>query len=287
MSSLIPLNAVREALHAAIHPEDRLVIVHSGLWAFGHRVDADPRRLPEAILDALLEAVGPQRTLVLPTFALDYPRTRTYDVVRTRPQAGILGERLLARPGAIRTLKPMYNYAVLGPEKDAIQALRSSDAWGADSFMGYARRQNARFVALGLPWSKTCAYYHNAEAELDVPYRYGKRFAGTLLRDGQLVGPCEEVFFVRAMDASPEWTYDDVFREFQSRGQVMDRSVGDMSVLSGRLGEVLGTLFDLVEADPYTLVANRNAVEAWVRTRKDSEMASLAPESRPQAVAAR
>jgi aminoglycoside 3-N-acetyltransferase len=81
---------------------DRLV-VHSSLRAVRHTADD--------VIDALLEVVGPDGLVVMPTFSYDSAR---FDPRTTPGRTGALPEAFRRRPGAIRSLHPFYSVAAVG-----------------------------------------------------------------------------------------------------------------------------------------------------------------------------
>ena len=271
--------SIGKALAEVIDRTDDLVVVHAGLWAFGHRVDAPIADLPRLILQQLHAVVGTRCTIAMPTYVMDYPRTRTFDVERSRPHTGALAEAMLKAGGA-RTLQPMYSYVVDGPMATDILALRPSLAWGDDSFMGFAYARNARFVSLGLPWRKSFAYYHLAEVRMAVPYRYPKRFPGSLLRAGVAVGPCEEVIAVRPQHKVPSWTYDQIATNLELAGLIRRSGESDLLLTSAKVGDALDAVCERIADDPYALVAeqDKDDLRTWVRKQRAAEIAAMAPE---------
>ena len=57
----------RRQFESVLDPADRIVVVYSGIWTFGHRFGLDLNTLPAALIETMLEAVGPNRTLLLQT----------------------------------------------------------------------------------------------------------------------------------------------------------------------------------------------------------------------------
>jgi aminoglycoside 3-N-acetyltransferase len=65
----------------------------------------------DAVLDALLDVVGPDGLLVMPTFTF---RTARFDPRVEPGVTGVLGERLRLRDGAVRSAHPTHSVAALG-----------------------------------------------------------------------------------------------------------------------------------------------------------------------------
>ncbi len=92
------------------------VIVHSACSSLG-AVEGGA----DAVIDALLEAVGPKGNLMLPTFNYTRPLPEPYyDPAETPGRTGILSEIGRQRPGALRSLHPTHSVAVIGPEAERL-----------------------------------------------------------------------------------------------------------------------------------------------------------------------
>jgi aminoglycoside 3-N-acetyltransferase len=84
-----------------------LLIAHSSLRAFGWVPGG-----AEAVVEALLDTVGPAGTVLVPTF--NHSRVKVFDLETTPSDNGAVTEALRKRPGAIRSLHPTHPYAALG-----------------------------------------------------------------------------------------------------------------------------------------------------------------------------
>src|SRR5262245_35704587 len=126
MNGLVRLGqAVSELLDEA----DDVFVLYSALWTFGHRLELG-KGSANGVLGTVMDAVGPARTLVLPAYTFAFPRTRVFDVVRTRPDTGILAETALKTAGFVRTHHPIVSHVAHGPRAQELLACRQSTAWG-------------------------------------------------------------------------------------------------------------------------------------------------------------
>lgn len=93
-----------------------IVLVHSSLSSLGY-VEGGP----ETVIDALLETLGPQGTLLMPSFQSggEHALTRQdceFDIRTSRSELGIITEKFRLRPGVIRSLNPTHCTAGIGPK---------------------------------------------------------------------------------------------------------------------------------------------------------------------------
>jgi hypothetical protein len=140
--------------------------------------------------------------------------------------------------------------------------------------------RNARICALGLAWEESISFVHRCEELADVPYRYFKKFSGTLYDNGKELGPCTEVLFTRPMGHMIEEDWSRVFDLIESRGQVARASNSEIPFTSVLANDVQDACLKVLREDPYALAANAEDLRQWVETEREAEIASLSPEQR-------
>lgn len=90
-----------------IQPGD-ILLVHSALSSIG-LVEGGA----DTVIDALLDAIGPEGTLVMSTLTgWDAP----FDPANTPSAVGAISENFRKRPGVLRSLHPVHSVAALGPK---------------------------------------------------------------------------------------------------------------------------------------------------------------------------
>ena len=125
-------------LHSLGLPRGATVLVHSAMSRLGYVIGG-----PQALIEALLEALGPEGTLVMPTFSGDrgdpapwqhppvpeawWPLFRehmpAFEPGRTPTRGlGVVPEAFRAWPGAVRSSHPSCSFAAVGPQAAAITA---------------------------------------------------------------------------------------------------------------------------------------------------------------------
>jgi aminoglycoside 3-N-acetyltransferase len=141
------------------------VIVHSSCRALGP-VDGGP----EAVLNALLEVLGPEGNLMLPTFNYTRPLPEPYfDPCTTPGRTGILTELGRQRPGAVRSLHPTHSVAVLGPAAAELTAGHlECRAFGVGSPIDRLAQAGGKVLLLGVGHVSNSTV-HVAEEYAGVP----------------------------------------------------------------------------------------------------------------------
>jgi aminoglycoside 3-N-acetyltransferase len=99
-----------------------LVLVHSDLRALGKARDLVklPHCGADLVIDAFLQAVGPEGLVVMPTFTKAFapgepgPDGQVYDPKETPSRVGSITDVFWRRPGAKRSLQPTHPVAAIG-----------------------------------------------------------------------------------------------------------------------------------------------------------------------------
>jgi aminoglycoside 3-N-acetyltransferase len=127
-------------------------------------------------LDSLLQAIGPDGTLLLPLFNFDFTRGVRFDIRSTPSQMGGLTEAGRIHPDAVRTGHPIYSFAVIGKEAERFRGVENYSGYGGDSPFAILHRIGGRIAVLDLPDQNSITFYHYVEEAHAVPYRYHKAF---------------------------------------------------------------------------------------------------------------
>ncbi len=89
------------------------LLVHSSYKSFGG-VEGGP----QTVIDALLEVLSPEGTLIMPTFNFNFNNGESWDVRSTPSQMGVLTELVRCDPRAKRVFHPFYSFAIIGKHAD-------------------------------------------------------------------------------------------------------------------------------------------------------------------------
>jgi aminoglycoside 3-N-acetyltransferase len=143
------------------------LIVHSSLKKIGVTENG-----PATVVDALLDALGPEGNLMVPTFTYCYPswKAEPFHLQDTASRVGAITEYLRHRPDAVRSFHPTHSTAVIGPDAAAIIANHlQATPIGRLSPFGRMYDRNARILLLGT-YQDTNSSIHLCEVMLGLPY---------------------------------------------------------------------------------------------------------------------
>ncbi|MGV9881957.1 aminoglycoside N(3)-acetyltransferase [Streptomyces sp. NPDC003006] len=235
-----------------VRPGETL-LAHSSLsalgWVSGSQV---------AVVQALLDALGPDGTLVVPTQSGDnsdpaqwrnppvpeswWPKLRAslpaYDPLTTPTfGVGVIPEAVRTWPGALRSAHPQTSFAALGPAAAQLMAGHARDCrLGERSPLARLEKAGARVLLLGVGF-ETCTAFHLAE------YR--------------VPGPEVENAFAVMTSRGRRWTTvrepsisDDGFGDLGAAFE-KEMSQKDTPVVRGLVGAAESRLFPLADAVAY------------------------------------
>src|SRR5436190_2186511 len=124
------------------------------------------------LLDAFIEAVGPEGSVLVPTYTFDVPDGAYFDVRKTPTMSGALGNAALAHPGFTRTPHPLHSFAVAGSAADELVRSPERSSFGPGSPFGYLHQHHGVLVTLDLPVNNALTFGHFVEERERVAYRY-------------------------------------------------------------------------------------------------------------------
>ena len=158
---------IAAALPALRLPAGAIVFVHSSMSSIGH-VEGGA----DAIVDALLDVLGPAGTLVVPAFTFVHGRSDNpvFDPARDRSEMGRLSETTRTRPRARRSRHLLHSVAALGRHAQEITVDHGPSAWAADGPFWKLNELDAHILLLGVPYLR-CTFFHLIEQLVQVPYR--------------------------------------------------------------------------------------------------------------------
>lgn len=182
-------------------------------------------------LDSLMEAVGEEGTILIPTYNWDFCKGITFDYRKTPCKTGSLGKAALKRTDFTRTKHPIYSFAVWGKDAERLYAMDNKDSFGQDSPFAYLREVHAKNLFLDVSYQNSFTFAHYAEEwEGNVPYRYVKEFtAGYIDEQGKETKRTYSMF-VRDLDRNVHVTIDPMEEVFVSDGAVEKHRINEVEI---------------------------------------------------------
>jgi aminoglycoside N3'-acetyltransferase len=156
------------------------VMVHSSLSRLGHVLGG-----ADAVVDALLTAVGREGTLLMPSF--NHRMARIYNPATTPTTNGAIADAMWRRPEAIRSIHGTHAVAAIGPKAgEWCKNHHQVGVWDQESPIGKIVHSEGYILCLGLTQNRITA---NHVAEMSIPCGcldpFGNKDA-VLLADGRV-----------------------------------------------------------------------------------------------------
>lgn len=157
------------------------------------------------LLDKLIERIGPEGTLLVPTFNWDFCSGKGFDYYKTPSQTGALGNVALKRADFKRTKHPIYSFAVWGKGKEELCAMENKDAWGEGTPFSYMQDHCGKGLIIGLENTQGLTSKLHNEQVFGVPYRYIKDFSAPYTDENGETSERAYSMNVRDYDMDPQY----------------------------------------------------------------------------------
>jgi aminoglycoside 3-N-acetyltransferase len=247
-----------------------VVMVHSSLRSMGH-VEGGA----DAVVDALLETIGPSGTLVVPTFTFGLGRAAdpVFDPEHHASEMGVITEAVRRRPGARRTRHLTHSFAALGAHASTIAGVQGAAAFACDGPLWQLVEFDARILLLGVSYLR-CTFFHIIEYMVQVPYRYWRDVEARVREPDGTERPLPTRHFV-LRPGSPDNDLNRLGALLEERGLVTIGAAGNAIARVLRARDVLDTGIAAYRRDPHLLVL---AGDRYTRLREGAPTGDHAPE---------
>lgn len=178
------------------------LVLHSETTTIGALGEIKEKRaFADAILLAAKLTLGEEGTLIVPTFTYSFTRKLPFDPRAAKPTIGILPERIVEWPGAIRSNNPMFSYTAMGHHAEDWMQSDIFQCFGPESINAKLIQGNCKFCFFGSQGLQMITAVHSVEFELSVPYRAQIWVEGDVCVNDNLIR-LRQSFFARKLELS-------------------------------------------------------------------------------------
>jgi aminoglycoside 3-N-acetyltransferase len=154
--------AVRSILQHAPIERDGVLVVHSAFRNLGHQ-----GYRVENLIEALIDGLGPQGTLVMPAMSwrIVTPANPRFDELTTESHVGIIAETFRRSYATRRSIHPTHSASGIGPAVPTLLSRHHADDTpvSANSPYGLMRDYDAWVLCLGVNFERITAIHHAEE----------------------------------------------------------------------------------------------------------------------------
>lgn len=208
------------------------------LQEFRKNPKLDFEKYLNGFIDALIKQVGPNGTILFPTYNWDFCNGIPFDSVTTPSKTGSLGTIALHRDDFSRTQHPLYSFAVWGKDKEMLCSLTNQSSFGSDGPFAYLHQKNVKNIIIGVDYQHCFTYVHYVEEMLKAPYRYLKVFVAPYIDKNGTTSIREYSMYVRDLDLDVLATINPLGEELEKKGVVKKYEIAGIPVRVLRFGEV-------------------------------------------------
>jgi aminoglycoside 3-N-acetyltransferase len=232
------------------------VLVHSSLSRIGRVVGG-----AEAVVDALLEVLGPEGTLAVPTFPftgsmLEYLRSDPpFDAETTPSQMGAISEAVRRRTGAVRSLEPTHPVSALGSAARELTHTHARSEGSCDRDSPFCRLADlgGKVLLLGVDF-RVCTLLHGAEELAGVPFI---DFQTRYPISGR-VGGCEYTMEIYCHSTPHPPNFPAIEPVLREQGQLRIGRVGQAEARLALASDILNRALERLRDDPFFLRSPRH-----------------------------
>ncbi len=224
------------------------LLVHSSYKSFGG-VEGGP----QTVIGALLDVLGEEGTLIMPTFNFDFCKGKPWDVRNTPSHMGILTELVRQDPRSKRVFHPIYSFAIIGKHADFLTRERYKSSYGANSVFAKLRQLDGKIMVIGLRYNDSMTFFHHVEEMEGVDYRYMKEFTGLVTDENGSTYEDTFTMLVRDIDRGVQTMVDPMGALLEEAGVIKVRKIGDAKVSLMKANEVYEFTAREMRRDPHLL----------------------------------
>ena len=241
---------IKEGLTSVGLNQGNVILVHSSLSSFGYVKGG-----AGAVIDALLETVGPVGTVVVPTFTgnptdMEIGVEAVFDVANSTVDKtiGIIPEFFRRRRNAMRSLHICHSVAAIGPQAEYLMG-EGISAYGIGSSFARLHELDSWNLFLGCSFN-SCTALHMPEEHLEVPFREYRDFKNckVVLPDRTEV-PCRSVEFQRGPIVTDGYDLGKMDEVLTREGILTTCNVGDSTIINAKLRDIYDETLKYLQQD--------------------------------------
>jgi aminoglycoside 3-N-acetyltransferase len=240
------LKQIRDKLNSVDIGLEPIVFLHSSLFQLG-KLDFGI----EDLNSLLLEWVGPNGTLLMPSFS--YQNTGDWYVSTSKAKTGALTEYFRRLPGVVRSIHPIHSVTAYGKYAGLFAEEMESSSFGVKSAFHKLIEMDAINVSLGANFIGGATFLHYAEEFVLVPFREFRQLDVKCYDVNNALIPLSFKYFARKVTAEGEFIndWDKPLSDFIKNELFTFDKVGVANFMYSRMSPAINFLVDELRLNPF------------------------------------
>lgn len=225
-----------------------VLLVHSSFKSFGG-VEGGP----QTVIDALMDVLGSEGTLIVPRFNFDFSTYgTTWDVHSTPSHMGIISEFVRKDPRSKKVFHPIYPFSIIGKYANELIKHRYKGGYSKDSIFHQLLVYDAKIIQIDKVYKSTTLIHH-AEEILKVDYKYYKNFTGYVIDENGK--KYEDTFnlYVRKIDEGYVTDVLPIGKILEDQGVMKIDKIADATIWYMKARDVYDCTVKAIQKNPHVL----------------------------------
>ncbi|MEA2554474.1 MAG: aminoglycoside 3-N-acetyltransferase [Fimbriimonadaceae bacterium] len=250
--SVVTADDIGSSFRAAGVGAGDTLCLHSDAIVLAQMAIGTPQERADSFINALEDLLGPEGTLVVPTFTYSFTEGKPYDPSMSPSKVGVLTEMFRVRQNVLRTRDPIFSFAVSGSKAREYASASVEESFGDKSAFALLQRDNAWIACLGCALDRV-TFVHRVEQIAGVDYRYPKVFSGEVIENGRQT-ELKTTYLVRDLERATQTDLRLLQSKLIAEGKLNLKPVGRIALLTVRAQDFLASALELLKTNPSGLI---------------------------------
>ncbi len=228
------------------------LMLHADAFAAAQLPGENLAQRMDRLLDGVLDALGGDGTLVMPTFTYSATKGEVFRPAHSPSEVGALTEHFRLRRGTLRSRHPIFSVAASGSMAERFADAVIDDCFGPGTAFDLLYRCNAWLACLGCSLDRL-TFVHYAEQARGVSYRYFKSFP-YVIEDGEQQRTGAVRYYVRDLARRTDIALDKLKKHLILTGLLHVTEIGRAQLLCVRARDFFDQASHLLELQGNALI---------------------------------
>jgi len=235
--------------------KNKILLVHSSLISLGI--------IEKGILgfyEALRNVIGPEATIIVPTFTYSFRKKETFDINNTPSpkQLGPFSEYIRNLKNSVRSYDPLFSFCANGPMAQVVMNKKSKNCFGQTSVFDNFYKNKIKILAIGLKYSTGITSFIHIEKLSRVPYREDKKFNGLSIDKNGIKQKDYAIHYVKDKEIfKRKFTYRESMGELLEKQRISRaKNFGSGKHLLIDFSNMVSSTLEVLEKNPYYMLKN-------------------------------